>query len=246
MQGMTRKNTTGIILFLDNHKNTGFGPGCVSAFRLRGQTGFTLLELIITMAIIAIIAGMAAFGIKEVLPGMRANRAMYQVQESLRESRMMAMSQKNNVRVEFSPADNAIEALIMYADDLDELDDASWVDIKIMVDNAQDPSVRIEGGNRFITWSGSTIPVFDSSRIAYAPNPADDIASSGGKFMFKPDGMMTSINDVYSPINGTIYLGPPAGTSDPTNRLVRAVTILGATGRINGWRWVNGEWRLAR
>ena len=219
------------------------GHGNAAVFR---QAGFTLLELLLTLAVIAIISGFAAFGIRDILPGMRANGAMYRVQESLREARMLAMSEGRDVRVEFSTADNRIEALIMADVDLDELDDASWADIRIMVERGQDPSTDLGNGSKFISWSGSESLAPDSARFAYAPDPADDIASSGGRYVFKPNGLLTDINDVFSPINGTVFIGPLAGQSDPTNRFVRAVTILGATGRITGWQLRNGEWRRVR
>jgi hypothetical protein len=169
---------------------------------------------------------------------------MYQVQESLREARMLAISQKRSVRVEFSAADNSINVLIMAADDLDELDDTSWADISVTVERAHDPSAKLGDGHKFITWSSSAATATDVSRIAYAPNISDDIAAAGGALMFRADGTLTDISDIFSPINGTVFIGP--GESDPLNRLARAVTILGATGRINGWRWRNGEWQSSK
>ena len=195
----------------------------------------------LTLAIIAILTGMAVFGIREVLPAMRADGAMYRVQESLREARMLAMSDKHSVRLEFSAAGDRINAMIMADDDLDAEEEASWAGILVMVERASDPSISLDGGGRFIKWSEPSRSA-DMSRVAYAPDPNEDMASAGKRFVFKTDGMLTDIDDIYNPINGTIFIGPPAGVSDPTNRLARAVTILGATGRINGWRWKNGGW----
>ena len=236
---MTHKKTTGASLL------SALSADRENAAALK-ETGFTMLELLITVAIIAILGGFAAIGIRDILPGMRANGAMYKVEESLREARMLAMSENRDVRIEFSTTDNRIEALIMADVDLDELDDASWADIAIMVERGHDPSTDLGGGHKFISWSGSESPTPDSSRIAYTPNPDDNIALSGVKYVFKPNGLMTDINDVFSPINGTVFIGPPASESDPMNRFVRAVTILGATGRITGWQLRNGEWRRAR
>jgi len=221
--------------------NTKITGGKIATINQR-QAGFTLLELMVTLAIVAILAGMAVFGIRDVLPAMRADGAMYRVQESLRESRMLAMSDKHSVRLEFSTAGDGINAMIMADEDLDAEEEASWADILVMVERASDPSISLNGDGRFIKWSEPSRSALDTSRVAYAPDPVANIASAGERFVFKPDGMLTHIKDIYSPINGTIFIGPPEGVSDPTNRLARAVTILGATGRINGWRWKNGGW----
>jgi hypothetical protein len=52
---------------------------------------------------------------------------------------------------------------------------------------------------------------------------------------FMPDG--TLINELGNPVNGTVFLGL---ANHP--EVARAVTVLGATGRIRGYRWTGTKW----
>ena len=53
---------------------------------------------------------------------------------------------------------------------------------------------------------------------------------------FLADGSLTDANGV--PVSGTVFLATP---SQPLS--ARAVTVLGPTGRIQGYRWDGKAWR---
>jgi hypothetical protein len=57
--------------------------------------------------------------------------------------------------------------------------------------------------------------------------------------LFNSDG--TLVDERGRPINGTIFLAVRGGRA----RSVRAITVLGATGRIRVYRWSGAEWTRA-
>jgi prepilin-type N-terminal cleavage/methylation domain-containing protein len=88
-------------------------------------------------------------------------------------------------------------------------------------------SVGLEGGVQFllVAGAGDTPDGFG----AITATPATMI-------VFGSDGMM--IDTTGAPINGTIFLSIPG-----TPESLRAVTVLGATGRVRGYRWAGGtDW----
>ena len=56
--------------------------------------------------------------------------------------------------------------------------------------------------------------------------------------MFSPDG--TLVNQSGVPVNGTVFLSLPNAP-----RSVRAITVLGSTGRVRGYRWSGHSWERA-
>src|SRR5271155_2465926 len=65
------------------------------------QRGFSLIEMLIVIAIIMIIAGMAIVQLQPSLQRNRANAAMAQVKNALRQGREAAISDRRTVQVQF-------------------------------------------------------------------------------------------------------------------------------------------------
>jgi prepilin-type N-terminal cleavage/methylation domain-containing protein len=255
---MTHGKALIISSFQDNRADTSDAgqPARFPASRRR-QAGFTAIEVLIVVAIIAIVAAIAVPGIMRTLANMRANGAMYQVMESLRNARMLAMSQNNSVSVRF-PANTADVVEVRIWDTASagnfydftgnyETADTQWVNIRTVVPAANDPSVRSEVFSyQLIAGTGLSSDAAADVTNALTPDPGSNLAVGGpaGRLMFSEDGILMAIPNFDAPVNGTIFIGPPGDGSD--NGLVRAVTILGATGRIDGWMLRDGTWRRVR
>lgn len=73
-----------------------------SSSKRRGSAGFTLVELMIVLAVVGIIAGVATTNVLTQLPGYRVQRAAAQLAWNLRALRMRAISQHHAIAVTFT------------------------------------------------------------------------------------------------------------------------------------------------
>ena len=71
---------------------------------------------------------------------------------------------------------------------------------------------------------------------AFGINSAIDFGAAVN-IKFNPDGSL--VNEVGASTNGSVFLSRPT-----ENRSVRAITVLGSTGRIRGYRWDGSAWRI--
>jgi len=183
----------------------------------RSERGYTTLELLVTVGIMGTIAAMAAVQIGLARPAFKGDGAMRQVMAQLNTARELAITQRRFVQVAFT------------------------VDNQVRITRENIPNgttvvqtTPIEGGMRF----GLTPGVPDTP-----DNFGNATAVSFGAaalLRFSTDG--TLVDQAANPISGSVFLNWP-GLGQGQERAARAVTILGATGRIRGYRWDGRNWK---
>jgi len=216
------------------------------------HAGFSLLELIIVLAILAILITFAIFGIGGARANLLADRAMYQVMTSLREARMLAMRNNYKVSIDFDSGSGEISVYQLIPDPLfpGSVDACGWNGSptwEAVGDDQTDPSLRLENGVFFTGshWNAGDHPFgapFQDITGGSFPNIFDSSTTGTiANLLFTADGLFTEYDDHCSPKDKVIFIDSPG--ADPGSTLNRAVTILGVTGRIDGWRLRNnGKW----
>jgi prepilin-type N-terminal cleavage/methylation domain-containing protein len=180
--------------------------------RLRRQHGFSLLEVMVTISITAIVGSMATAGLVTARRVYQGDGAMRVVMAQLNTAREMAITQRHNMEIQFVGG--------------------NWVRI-VRHENAVGvttvvSNVALEGNVQFSLTAG--VPDTPDGFGAMSPIAFGAAAA----VMFTTDG--TLIDSGGSPINGTVFLSI---LNQPES--ARAVTVLGSTGRVRGYRWVVGK-----
>lgn len=194
---------------------------------VRGRSnagGFSLIELVVVIAIIFVVAAMAIISIQPNVQQMRANAAMNQVLEQLRIAREYAIANRRWVQVQFNqPQPNQVTVTAMNA-----------------LTAGAGPNVVL-----------STVPLQNTVVFfVFAGQPdTPDGYGNGNAILFAgvpggpPAGMFFDSTGAFTnagtglPINGTVFLGNPTFPST-----ARAVTVLGGTGRIRAWKGTLTGW----
>lgn len=191
-----------------------FTPGMKRFFvRAGSQAGFTLIEMMVTLAISAIVGGMATARLTDVRRTIQSDSAMRAVMAELNTARDMAVTQRRLMEVQFTGG-NWIRVIRHEAPGI--------VTTPLR-------GVALEGNATF-----AVLNAVDDTPDAFGKGSAVAFGAAQS-ILFSTDG--TLIDELGNPLNGTVFLaiaGQPASA--------RAVTVLGATGRIRGYRWFGGVW----
>jgi prepilin-type N-terminal cleavage/methylation domain-containing protein len=187
------------------------------------ERGFTLIEMVVVIGIIMIILSMAILELQPTLQQFRANAGMDQVKGAMRQAREIAISQRRTIVVQFV-GNNTIQ--------LFQVVEPGNV-------RAVNPflTLPIENTVTFQTFAGEP-DTPDVYGIPAVPAGIEFSGVVGGPpigMQFQSDGTFTDANG--TPINGTVFLGI---TNIKTS--ARAVTILGATGRMHAWHGTGMSW----
>ena len=181
------------------------------------QKGFSLLEVLTALAIISILMAMAILNFGSLLPNFKANSAMDQLLYRLRSAREQAIAHRREVKVQFV-GNNQITVTEIW-----------------LTGTAPAPSTySFEGGAQFVTYSG--IPDTPSAFGNGAPVYFGGV--SGGPPIMKFTTNGSFIDGGNTLVNGTVFLGIPGRAST-----ARAITILGATGRVREYHWDGTQWQ---
>jgi len=182
-------------------------------FRKQSDAGFSLLELMLTIGIIGILSGMAIVQIGTARQTVLGDSAMRVVLAQLNMARELSISQRRTMQVQFGPP-NLLQIVRN-----DVTGGATLASAAVF-----------EGRVEYML-----VPGVPDTPDAFGRAQSIDFGAAAA-ILFNSDG--TLVDERGRPINGTIFLAVRGGN----DRSVRAITVLGATGRIRAYRWSGSSW----
>ena len=185
----------------------------------RLQPGFSLMEFLVAVAIISIILGMALLNYGSILPNLKANSAMDQLLYQLRSARERAIAHRREVQVQFVGTNQL-----------------TITEIWLLGTAPPASTVSFEGGAQYIILPGvpDLPPPFNFGNTA----PVYFGGLSGGPPIMKFSTTGALIDGGNTVVNGTVFMGIPGKPST-----ARAISILGATGRVREYHWDGSQWQ---
>jgi len=188
----------------------------VSVARLaRSQAGYSLIEVMMTLGIMGCLASMAVFQISQSQPGAKADGAMRVVIAQLNGARSQAITQRRVMDISFT-SPNLIQVT---------REEVPAPATTVLM------TVPFESNVQYTLVAG-----LPDTPDAFGMHASVDFGSAT-KVRFNTDGSL--IDQSGGILNGTLVL---AFNNVPLS--ARAVTILGSTGRVRGYRWNGKAWVL--
>ncbi|HVH69974.1 MAG TPA: prepilin-type N-terminal cleavage/methylation domain-containing protein [Candidatus Dormibacteraeota bacterium] len=181
------------------------------------QHGFSLVEGMVVIFIIMVFVGMAILNLTDILPNAKANSAMAEVVAQLRTARERAISCRCEVQVQFTGTNQITTTEIWTAGN-------------------PPPPVTYTWGNSTQFMVFGALPDTPMLFGNVAPVYIGGQAGGPGTMKFATNGAFIDAGNNF--LNGTIFLGIAGKPST-----ARAVTILGATGRVRQYHWDGAQWQ---
>jgi prepilin-type N-terminal cleavage/methylation domain-containing protein len=176
------------------------------------ERGYSLIEMLVVATLALILMGMAVVQIRTSRAAINADNAMRLVMGELTRARDMAIAQRRNFQITFVG-----------------VNEVRVTRIEIPTGGTMLRRATMEGNIRFALPSGTP-----DTTDAFGAGSALDF-DGNGTVIFNSDGML--VDSTGSTINGTVFLAAPND-----QYATRAVTILGSTGRVRGFRRLNTAW----
>jgi prepilin-type N-terminal cleavage/methylation domain-containing protein len=184
--------------------------------RLRDKKGFTMIELLIVIAIIGITAAVASPYIIDWIPTIRVNSAARDLVSEMQLARMKAVSERNNYVITFDTANNQYS---IYDDGDNDGAEASEL-VKTVDVDTEHKGIQFGYVAGETKTSGGTI--LNSINFSFG----------GSSETFKPNGTAS--------LDGSIYLIPTEDIAGSRRDRQRAITVI-QTGRVKLWKYDSGS-----
>ena len=206
----------------------GMGGGVGQQLIPRSE-GATMVELMLTVAIIAIVCAAAIELYQNVLPSMRADSALQLLESQLRQAREASIDQRRNVTVTFiGTAELVGNVQGLSPNTATQLFDyflPNRMLYKVLTGVPDTPDGY-----------GNTSPgVYGCSSSSLTTSYSPVYASGSCTLTFQSDGSVLNSSNAYG--NGSILIGI-AGQP----QTARAVSILSTTGKFKAWRYSGTAW----
>lgn len=180
---------------------------------LNSSSGFTLVEMLMLVAIIGVVSAMAVGVMASMVHSAKADSSLTAVISAVELARDRAIGERRDFQVVFT-APNQLQVL------------------RVEVPGPGTTTVLntyLDNGLTYMKFTGlpDTPDTFgNTSAIWFGTTPTIEFTSDGS--------LLDSSGDA---VNGSVFFGDPVRTSS-----ARALTIFGATGLIHGWKWDGIRW----
>jgi prepilin-type N-terminal cleavage/methylation domain-containing protein len=196
------------------------------------ERGFTMIELGVVVMIILIVSAMAIFALQPTMQDAKFDTAMRQVLDQLRQAREYSIANRRYVQVTFPVV--LVAGINQYQVVMTQRNDLTTGGGAI---NPVLSTVPIQFPAQYLLLSALDTP--DGFCKGAPTTPVQFVTAAGGapiSMLFQSDGELVD-GASFQPINGTIFLGVPNQQTS-----ARAITVLGTTGRVRGWKGTGAAW----
>jgi prepilin-type N-terminal cleavage/methylation domain-containing protein len=188
----------------------------------QAQRGFSLIELAFVIAIALIITGMALVQFVPTLKNARAENALQTTLGQVRNARGLAIDQRAKYRLSFiAPRTIQLDQV-----KIDKVTGNQTIVFVSTIDLPVDTQFIAIAGIPTGSATPDSLPTFGN-----AIDFAVDNGGGGTRIFFQPDGRALDAANRLN--NGVVYMARPGEVMSS-----RAVSVLGATGRVKGWRLI--------
>ena len=196
----------------------------------RAQQGFSLIEILVVMAILVILTAMSLPYIVNYKKLYKSEDQSLKIMDLMREAGQLALTRRKTIRLEIDLTSNEILLI-----DEGRSPDAELKSIPLEQARELRVDVIPAGVNKPVT--ANTDISFAADTIGHYRGAASVSGHNVWAARFKSDGTVVDASDV--PINANIYVWPPVeyGSTTARNKTeIRAISLAGASGAVRYWR----------